>query len=119
MRRNCLTLNHRQCKQVVNLEEGYEIIQKELKKLMKKIKQTNNNKKEFVEIIQCEKFRCLKKKQRILDLVQKKYEKLNELTQNQFIIIYEEISIEQNEKYFQLNYQSNETQKDTENFVKT
>ncbi|KAJ6253420.1 hypothetical protein M0813_13434 [Anaeramoeba flamelloides] len=109
---HCLTLNHRNCNQVVNLKEGYEKIQNELEEVINKINSINEKKEEFVEKIQNEKINSLKDKQINIELVKKNYQKLNELTQYQFKKMNEEISIQQNEKYLQLNKQSMKMQKE-------
>ncbi|KAJ6255082.1 hypothetical protein M0813_11739 [Anaeramoeba flamelloides] len=111
---HCLTLNHRNCNQVVNLEEGYEIIQNELEEVIKEIISINEKKEEFVLKIQNEKINSLKEKQINIELIKKNYQKLNELTQNQFKKMNEEISIQQNEKYLKLNNQSMKMQKETD-----
>ncbi|KAJ6244687.1 hypothetical protein M0813_21030 [Anaeramoeba flamelloides] len=116
---DCLNLNHRNCSQVVNLEEGYEKIQNELEEVIKEINSINEKKIEFVHKIQNEKFDCFKEKQINLELVKKNYQKLNELTQQQFKEMNEEISIKQNEKYFQLNKQSMKMQKEIDEFIES
>ncbi|KAJ3430735.1 hypothetical protein M0812_02407 [Anaeramoeba flamelloides] len=113
---DCLTLNHRKCNQVVNLKEGYEKIQKELEEVIKEINSINEKKEEFVRKIQNEKINSLKDKQINIELVKKNYQKLNELTQYQFKKMNEEISIQQNEKYFKLNKQSMKMQKEIDEF---
>ncbi|KAJ3425985.1 pep-cterm sorting domain-containing protein [Anaeramoeba flamelloides] len=113
---DCRTLNHRKCNQVVNFKVGYEIIQNKLEKLIKKINSINEKKLEFVQKIQSEKLKCLKEKQINLELVKKNYQKINKLTQYQFKKMNKEISIQQNEKFIQLNNQSNKIQKDIEVF---
>ncbi|KAJ6227554.1 hypothetical protein M0813_09793 [Anaeramoeba flamelloides] len=113
---HCLTLNHRKCNQVVNLKEGYEIIQNELEEVIKEINLINEKKEEFVQKIQNEKINSLKEKQINIELVKKNYQKLNELTQYQFKKMNEEISIQQNEKYMKLNKQSMKMQKEIDEF---
>ncbi|KAJ6227553.1 hypothetical protein M0813_09792 [Anaeramoeba flamelloides] len=113
---DCLTLNHRKCNQVVNLKEGYEIIQNELEEVIKEINLINEKKEEFVQKIQNEKINSLKEKQINIELVKKNYQKLNELTQYQFKKMNEEISIQQNEKYMKLNKQSMKMQKEIDKF---
>ncbi|KAJ3448606.1 hypothetical protein M0812_01088 [Anaeramoeba flamelloides] len=109
---DCLTLNHQNCNQIVNLKEGYEKIQNELEELIKEINSINDKKEEFVRKIQNEKINSLKDKQINMKLVKKNYQKLNELTQYQFKKMNEEISIQQNEKYLKLNEQSMKMQKE-------
>ncbi|KAJ6250066.1 tripartite motif-containing protein [Anaeramoeba flamelloides] len=113
---DCRTLNHRNCNQVVNLKEGYEKIQNELQELIKVINSINKKKQKFVQKIQNEKFKSLKEKQINMGLVKKNYQKINELTQYKFKKMNEEISIEQNEKFFKLNKQSMKIQKEFDNF---
>ncbi|KAJ6251291.1 hypothetical protein M0813_15172 [Anaeramoeba flamelloides] len=113
---HCLTLNHPNCNQVVNLKEGYEKIQKELEEVIKEIISINEKKEEFVQKIQNEQINSLKDKQINIELVKKNYQKLNELTQYQFKKMNEEISIQQNEKYLQLNKQSMKMQKEIDEF---
>ncbi|KAJ6245152.1 hypothetical protein M0813_20601 [Anaeramoeba flamelloides] len=109
---HCLTLNHRNCNQVVNLKEGYEKIQNELEEVINEINSINEKKEEFVRKIQNEQINSLKDKQIIIELIKKNYQKLNELTQYQFKKMNEEISIQQNEKYLKLNKQSMKMQKE-------
>ncbi|KAJ6252098.1 hypothetical protein M0813_14540 [Anaeramoeba flamelloides] len=113
---DCLTLNHRKCNQVFNLKEGYEKIQNELEELIKEINSINDKKEELFQKIQNEKINSLKEKQINIELVKKNYQKLNELTQNQFKKMNEEISIQQNEKYLKLNKQSMKIQKEIDTF---
>ncbi|KAJ6251910.1 hypothetical protein M0813_14766 [Anaeramoeba flamelloides] len=113
---HCLTLNHRNCNRVVNLKEGYEKIQNELEEVIKEINSINEKKEEFVRKIQNEKINSLKDKQINIELVKQNYQKLNELTQYQFKKMNEEISIQQNEKYLQLNKQSMKMQKEIDEF---
>ncbi|KAJ6254378.1 hypothetical protein M0813_01214 [Anaeramoeba flamelloides] len=113
---DCLTLNHSKCNQVVSLEEGYEKIQNELDELINVIHSIKEKKIEFVRKIQNEKFKSLKEKQINMELVKTNYQKLNELTQQQFKEMNEEISNQQNEKYLILNKQSMEIQKEIEEF---
>ncbi|KAJ6254372.1 hypothetical protein M0813_01208 [Anaeramoeba flamelloides] len=113
---HCLTLNHRNCNQVVNLKEGYEKIQNELEEVIKEINSINEKKEEFIRKIQNEKINSLKDKQINIELVKKNYRKLNELTQYQFKKMNEEISIQQNEKYLKLNKQSMKMQKEIDEF---
>ncbi|KAJ3443122.1 pep-cterm sorting domain-containing protein [Anaeramoeba flamelloides] len=108
--------NTLKCNQVVNLKEGYEKIQNELKELIKEINTINEKKEEFAQKIQNEKINSLKEKQINMELVKKNYQKLNELTQHQFKKMNEEISIQQNEKYLQLNNQSMKIQKEIDEF---
>ncbi|KAJ6237001.1 pep-cterm sorting domain-containing protein [Anaeramoeba flamelloides] len=112
----CLALNHSNCNQVVNLKKGYEIIQNELEKLIDKINSIYEKKLEFAQTIQNEKLKTLKEKKKYIDLVKKNYQKFNVLTQHEFRKMSEEISIQQKEKYFKLNNQSNEIQKEIEKF---
>ncbi|KAJ6255746.1 pep-cterm sorting domain-containing protein [Anaeramoeba flamelloides] len=116
---HCAILNHRNCQVVNNSKEGYEIIQNKLEKLINKINSIYEKKKEFVRKIQNEKLNSLKEKQINLELIKKNYQKLNELTQQQFKNMNKDITIHQNEKYFQLNNQSNKIQKDIDNFEKS
>ncbi|KAJ6235353.1 hypothetical protein M0813_28634 [Anaeramoeba flamelloides] len=113
---HCLTLNHRNCNQVVNLKEGYEKIQNDLEQVIKEINSINEKKLEFVRKIQNEKFKSLKEKQINMELVKKNYQTLNESTQYQFKKMSEEISIQQNEKYLKLNKQSMKMQKEIDEF---
>ncbi|KAJ6236994.1 hypothetical protein M0813_03401 [Anaeramoeba flamelloides] len=113
---HCLTPNHRKCNQVVNLKEGYENIQNELEKLIDKINSINEKKLVFVQTIKNEKLNCLKEKQKNIKLIKNNYQKLNELAQREFKEMSEEISIQQNEKYFKLNNQSMKIQKEIEDF---
>ncbi|KAJ6254978.1 pep-cterm sorting domain-containing protein [Anaeramoeba flamelloides] len=115
----CLNINHRKCNQIVNLKEGYEKIQNELEELINKINSIKDKKLEFVERIQNEKFNSLKEKQINLKLINKNYQKLNLLIQHQFKKMNEEISIHQNEKFIQLNNQSNKIQKGIDYFKKS
>ncbi|KAJ6254979.1 hypothetical protein M0813_11764 [Anaeramoeba flamelloides] len=116
---DCRTINHRRCNQIVNLKEGYEKIQDELEELINEINSINKKKLEIVERIQNEKFNSLKEKQINLELIKKNYQKLNKLIQHQFKKMNEEISIQQNEKFIQLNNQSNKIQKEIEKFEKS
>ncbi|KAJ3426490.1 hypothetical protein M0812_27136 [Anaeramoeba flamelloides] len=116
---DCAILNHTNCQKSNNFKEVYGKIQNKLKKLILKIKVTNNSKKEFLQKIKNEQLNCLKEKQKHLEIVKRNYQKLNEQTQKQFKNMNEEISIEQNEKYVKLNNQSNEIQKEIENFEKS
>ncbi|KAJ6254990.1 hypothetical protein M0813_11775 [Anaeramoeba flamelloides] len=117
---HCAILGHRNCQKSDNFKEGYEQIQNEIEQLIKKNKQIkNNNQKQFIEKVQNEKFKCLKLKQLNLDLVKKNYQKLNELTHQQFKNMNEEISIQQDEKYFKLNSQSMKCKKEIDNYEKS
>ncbi|KAJ6230446.1 pep-cterm sorting domain-containing protein [Anaeramoeba flamelloides] len=113
---HCLILNHNNCQKSKNLKEGYVIIQNELEEVINEIISINEKKEEFVQKIQNEKFNSLKEKQINIELVKKNYQKLNELTQYQFKKMNEEISIQQNEKYLQLNKQSMKMQKEIDEF---
>ncbi|KAJ3446847.1 pep-cterm sorting domain-containing protein [Anaeramoeba flamelloides] len=105
-----------QLTKIVNLKEGYEKIQNELQELIKVINSINKKKQKFVQKIQNEKFNSLKEKQINMGLVKKNYQKINELTQYKFKKMNEEISIEQNEKFFKLNKQTKKIQKEIDNF---
>ncbi|KAJ6229844.1 hypothetical protein M0813_07432 [Anaeramoeba flamelloides] len=116
---DCAILNHNNCQKSNNFKEGYEKIKIELEILTKKINSINENKKGFLQHIQNEKFNTLKEKQINLDMVKKNYQKLNELTQQQFKKMNGEISNQQNGKYLQLNKQSKEIQKGIDNVEKS
>ncbi|KAJ6226983.1 hypothetical protein M0813_10521 [Anaeramoeba flamelloides] len=113
---DCLTLNHRKCNKVVNFKEGYEKIQNELEELINEIHSIKDKKIEFVQKIQNEKLNSLKEKQINLEMVKKNYQRLNELNQEQFKKMNEAISIDQNEKFIELNNQSNKIQKEIDEF---
>ncbi|KAJ6255740.1 hypothetical protein M0813_11061 [Anaeramoeba flamelloides] len=116
---DCAILKHTNCQKSNNFQEGYEKIQNELEELTNEINSNNEKKKKFVQKIQNEKLKCLKVKQINLDSVKTNYQKINELIQHQFKKMNEEISIQQNEKFIQLNNQSNKIQKEIDNFEKS
>ncbi|KAJ6248390.1 hypothetical protein M0813_17728 [Anaeramoeba flamelloides] len=116
---DCAIFDHKNCQKSKNFKEGYKQIQNVLENFINILKLTNNPEKQFLEKIQNEKFNCFKEKQLNLDLIKTNYQKLNRLTQQQFKKMNEEISIQQNEKYFQLNDQFNKIKNEIDNFDKS
>ncbi|KAJ6231634.1 pep-cterm sorting domain-containing protein [Anaeramoeba flamelloides] len=109
---HCSIMNHSKCKRVTNFKEGYEKIKNEIGELTKTFNSKLDLKKKLRNEIKNEKLNVLKEKQIHIEITKKNYIKLNEQIQLQFKNMIEEISIKQNEKFLQLNFQLNKIQEE-------